>query len=107
MFAVKEETITEKEDEVKIPNYKRINKLLDGEDFGWKIPSKKIIKRKVHSDAILSTDSNNWNNRFLELEEDEEDSAGEYEEFYKKHVATDEVIQDCSIKLNNKFEVEN
>ena len=47
------------------------------------MPSKNIIKMKAHGDAVPSTDSNNKNNKFLELEEDEEDSAREYEVFYK------------------------
>lgn len=53
------------------------------------------------------TNSNNNNNRFLNLEEEEEENDGEFEEAHTKCVPTDAMIQGCSIKEKNNFEVEN
>ena len=90
---------------MKIP--KKRNKLLEGKDFGWKIQSKNIIKKKAPGVSFPLTNSNNNNNRFLDLEEEGEENDEEFEEAHATCASTGEVIQGCNIKEKNNFEVEN
>ena len=62
----------ETKEEGQEPKHKRTNKLLDGNDFGWKITSKKnIIKHNAHVDDSQGVRDNN---KFSMLEDADEEN---------------------------------
>ena len=62
-----EDTINKEE---KVIILKQILTLLDGYDFGWKIPSKNVVKSTQYKPKITKTTNRN-SNRFMELDDEE------------------------------------
>ena len=76
--------------------YKRINKLMEGHNFGQKIPSKNIIKRNTHGGAAAPPTCIRNNNRCSIFEDAEEDT----EEDDYKCVKTDKQSDEMKTKIS-------
>ena len=80
---------------------KRISKLVEGYDFGWKIPSKSIIKRNTNGSATAPPTHIRNNNRHAIFEDSEEDAEEEDYEFIKKDKPSDEMKTKISFDAEN------
>ena len=81
--------------------YKRIKKVIEGHDFGCKIPSKNIIKRNAYGSATAPSTCVRNNNGYSIFEDSEE---GTEEEDWKC-IKTDKPSDEMKTKIN--FDAEN
>ena len=87
--------IKEEDQEPKHKKHKRMNKILDGDDFGWKIQSKKnISKRNACMDNSQSCVGDNNKFSILEDSDEEDDYSVDTES------SADEVFQEPKISYD-------